>query len=153
MPEPTRTGLGPDALRRALLDNLACLQGRYPEIATPRDWYMALAYTVRDRMLARWVNTVKAYAAHHVKVVCYLSAEFLIGPQLANNLINLGIEANVRASLGALGQDLNVLLPLERRAGPWQRRSGSAGSLLPGFPGHARNSRHWLRHSLRVRHF
>ena len=117
MPEPTRTGLGPDALRRALLDNLACLQGRYPEIATPRDWYMALAYTVRDRMLARWVNTVKAYAAHHVKVVCYLSAEFLIGPQLANNLINLGIEANVRASLGALGQDLDALLPLEEEPG------------------------------------
>ena len=117
MPESTRTGLGPDALRRALLDNLACLQGRYPEIATPRDWYMALAYPVRDRMLARWVNTVKVYAAHHVKVVCYLSAEFLIGPQLANNLINLGIEANVRASLGALGQDLDTLLALEEEPG------------------------------------
>ena len=48
---------------------------------------MALAYSVRDRMLERWVGTVKAYAARDVKVVCYLSAEFLIGPQLGNNLM------------------------------------------------------------------
>jgi glycogen phosphorylase len=117
MTEPTRFGLGPDALQRAVLDNLACLQGRYPEIATPQDWYMALAYTVRDRMLARWVNTVQDYAARHVKVVCYLSAEFLIGPQLASNLINLGIETSIRGALRALGQDLDALLPLEEEPG------------------------------------
>src|SRR5262245_31620761 len=117
IPEPVRTGLGADALRAALLDNLVCLQSRYPEIAKPHDWLMALAYTVRDRMLARWVSTVQAYAAQPVKVVCYLSAEFLIGPQLGNNLINLGIETNVREALGSLGQDLDALLAIEEEPG------------------------------------
>jgi hypothetical protein len=58
--ELTRTGLGADALRRAVLENLACLRARYPEIASPHDWYMALAYSVRDRLLARWVSRAKA---------------------------------------------------------------------------------------------
>ena len=105
-PEPTRTGLAADTLQRAVLDNLGYLQARLPELATAHDWYMALAYSVRDRMLARWHNTVRTCAAHDVKVVCYLSAEFLIGPQLGNNLINLGIEANARQAMAALDQEI-----------------------------------------------
>ena len=116
-PEPTRSGLAVATLQRAVLDNLACLQGRFPDIATPYDWYMALAYSVRDRMLARWVSTVRAYAAPDAKVVCYLSAEFLIGPQLGNNLVNLGIEASAREAMAALDQDLDKLLALEEEPG------------------------------------
>jgi starch phosphorylase len=115
--EPTRTGLAADTLRRAVVDNLMCLQARYPAIATPHDWYMALAYSVRDRMLARWVSTAQAHAERDVKVACYLSAEFLIGPQLGNNLVNLGIEANARAAMRALDQDLDALLALEEEPG------------------------------------
>ena len=115
--EPTRTGLSADTLQRAVLDNLAYLQARLPEIATPHDWYMALAYSVRDRMLARWVSTVRAYAAGDVKIACYLSAEFLMGPQLGNNLVNLGIEEAARAAMRSLGQDLDVLLALEEEPG------------------------------------
>jgi starch phosphorylase len=104
-------------LQRAVRDNLVCLQARYPDIAAPRDWYMALAYSVRDRMLERWASTVQAYAARDVKVACYLSAEFLIGPQLGNNLLNLGIEPNAREAMRALGQDLDALLDLEEEPG------------------------------------
>jgi starch phosphorylase len=50
---------------------------------------MAVAYTVRDRLLHRWINTIETYLKQNVRVVCYLSAEFLMGPQLANNLVNL----------------------------------------------------------------
>ena len=57
--EPTRTGLSPDTLARALRDNLYYTQGRMPEVATPHDWYAALAYTVRDRLLQRWIKTVQ----------------------------------------------------------------------------------------------
>jgi len=116
-PEPTRTGLSVEALRRAVLDNLACLQARYPDIATIYNWYMALAYSVRDRMLARWVSTVETYATQDVKVACYLSAEYLIGPQLGNNLINLGIEASAREAMRLLGQDLDALLEFEEEPG------------------------------------
>ena len=113
----TRTGLSADALQRATLDNLAYLQGRYPDIATPHDWYMALAYSVRDRLLARWIATTAAYARHDVKVVCYLSAEFLMGPQLGNNLVNLGIEHAAAKAMDALGQDLGAMAALEEEPG------------------------------------
>ena len=116
-PEPTRSGLHAETLRRAVLDTLVCLQGRIPSIADAHDWYMALAFTVRDRMLERWASTVRTYAAQDVKVVCYLSAEFLIGPQLASNLLALGIEANAREAMAALGQDLDALIALEEEPG------------------------------------
>jgi glycogen phosphorylase len=115
--EPTRTGLAADTLQLAVLDNLTCMQAKLRELATAHDWYMALAYSVRDRMLARWVNTVETHGAGTVKIACYLSAEFLIGPQLGNNLVNLGIEANARAAISALGQDLDALLALEEEPG------------------------------------
>jgi starch phosphorylase len=115
--EPARTGLSVMALQQAVLDNLMYLQARFPAIATPFNWYMALAHSVRDRLLERWVNTTKAYTAPDVKVACYLSAEFLIGPQLGNNLVNLGIEQNAREAMRALGQDLDTLLELEEEPG------------------------------------
>src|SRR5262245_3042614 len=128
--EPTRTGLSADALQHAIVDNLEYVLARYPEIATPHDWYMALAYSVRDRMLSRWVKTVETYIASDVKVACYLSAEFLIGPQLGNNLSNLGIEANARSAMRALGQDLDALVALEEEPG---LGSGGLGRLAACF--------------------
>ncbi|HSV57712.1 MAG TPA: glycogen/starch/alpha-glucan phosphorylase, partial [Variovorax sp.] len=116
-PETTRTSLSVEALRQAVVDNLACLQARFPAIATPHDWYMALAYSVRDRMLDRWVRTAQSHARSQVKVACYLSAEFLMGPQLGNNLINLGIEGSARGAMRALGQDLDALLEIEEEPG------------------------------------
>ncbi|WP_028208999.1 glycogen/starch/alpha-glucan phosphorylase [Paraburkholderia nodosa] len=115
--ESARSGLSIDALQRGVLDNLVCLQARTPGIATPHDWYMALAYSVRDRMLARWAATIQTYAERDLRVACYLSAEFLIGPQLGNNLVNLGIEDNARHAMQALGQDLDELLALEEEPG------------------------------------
>lgn len=115
--EPARSGLGVEALRRDIVDNLICLQGRYPEIATPHDWYMALAFAVRDRMMTRRVATTHAYVASGARVACYLSAEYLIGPQLGNNLINLGIQHNARDALAALGLDLDTLIGIEEEPG------------------------------------
>ncbi|GAB7522662.1 glycogen/starch/alpha-glucan phosphorylase [Paraburkholderia sp. 2C] len=115
--EPARSGLGVDALQRDIVDNLICLQAGFPETATLHDWYMALAYSVRDRMMTRRVATTRAYVAHNAKVACYLSAEFLMGPQLGNNLINLGIESHVRNALQPLGVDLDALLAIEEEPG------------------------------------
>ena len=55
-----RTGSGADVIARALIDNLRCLQGKLPHYATRNDWYMALAYTVRDRMIDRYIRTLEA---------------------------------------------------------------------------------------------
>src|SRR5262245_60008501 len=103
--ESPRTGITADAIRRSVLDSLVYMQGHSTRFATPNDWYMALAYSVRDRLLAHWVATASAIGRRDVKITCYLSAEFLIGPQLVNNLINLGIEDATREALRALDQD------------------------------------------------
>jgi starch phosphorylase len=77
-----RTGLAADAIAVALIENLHCLQGKLPQHATCNDWNMALAYTVRDRMMERYVATVGSIAEANTdaKAVAYLSAEFLTGP-------------------------------------------------------------------------
>ncbi|MDE1187805.1 MAG: glycogen/starch/alpha-glucan phosphorylase [Pantoea sp.] len=108
--------IGP-AFQHDVVRNLICRQARYPDIATPQDWYMALSFTVRDRMLESWVASTKNYAEHNVKVACYLSAEFLIGPQLGCNLLSLDLEDDARQALHALGQDLDELLALEEEPG------------------------------------
>ena len=115
--EDDRTGLSVETLRRAFADNLFYIVGRYPTAASPNDFYMALAYTVRDRILQRWLSTIQLYRQQEVKVVCYLSAEFLIGPQLANNLINLNIYDQVREAIAASGLNLNDLIEQEEEPG------------------------------------
>ncbi len=115
--EDDRTGTSQETLRRAMLDNLFYVQGKFPAIATTYDYYMGLAYTVRDRLLHRWVNTLKTWLHKEVKIVCYLSAEFLMGPQLGNNLLNLGLEDSVRQAAEASGQDLDELLVQEEEPG------------------------------------
>jgi starch phosphorylase len=112
-----RTALGADALAQSFLDNLLFVQGRSRERATVNDLYMALAHTVRDRLVERWTSTVSNYQAEDVRVVCYLSAEFLTGPHLANNLINLGIFDEAEQAMRKLGIDLNVLIEQEEEPG------------------------------------
>jgi starch phosphorylase len=112
-----RTALGAEALAQSFLDNLFFVQGRSVERATVNDLYMALAHTVRDRILERWISTLKSYQAQDVRVVCYLSAEFLTGPHLGNNLINLGIYDETEQAMRQLGIDLNVLIEQEEEPG------------------------------------
>jgi starch phosphorylase len=121
LPEATRLAEDPlvscDALKRAFLDHLFCVQGKTPALATRHDYYMALAYTVRDRMMHRWISTAETYASHGSRTVAYLSAEFLIGPQLGNNLVSLGLLEQVRAAVAELGFDLEELLECEDEPG------------------------------------
>lgn len=115
--EDDRTGLNPETLRRAIADNLYYIQGKFPEIATLYDYYMAVSYTVRDRLLHRWINTVRTYREQDVKVVCYLSAEYLPGPHLENNLINLGIYKQAQQAVETSGLDLKSILAQEEEPG------------------------------------
>lgn len=115
--ERTRTGRSVDVLKRAILDNLFYVQGRYPDVATKNDWYLALAYTIRDRMLHRWIATSQTYKNTQARTVCFLSAEYLTGPQLGVNLINLEIWDNVHAALRELGLDFDELLDQEPEPG------------------------------------
>ncbi|PWT93433.1 MAG: glycogen phosphorylase [Blastocatellia bacterium] len=106
-----------ESIKQDILDHLFYSQGRLPELATPNDWYMALALTVRDRLLDHWIKTVRTLMRSDVRVVSYLSAEFLIGPQLGNNLINLGIHDQVKQAATDLGLDLERLMDKEEEPG------------------------------------
>ena len=112
-----RASLDKRDLRRSFLDNLLYVQGKFPKLATHTDYYLALAYTVRDRLMQRWISTASAYTDQASRTVCYLSAEFLMGPHLGNNLINLGIYDEAAAMVRELGLKLEDLLYQEEEPG------------------------------------
>jgi starch phosphorylase len=115
--DAVRTGLGVEAIKRDLLDNLFYIRGRFAAVATTNDYYLALAYTVRDRLLHRWVSTSSTYHRQQVRTVAYLSAEYLPGPHLGNNMLNLGITEKVRQATAELGLDLDELIDKEEEPG------------------------------------
>jgi glycogen phosphorylase len=112
-----RTSLTKEALKNTFLDNLYYVQGKFPALATKNDYYMALAYAVRDRMLQRWISTASMYTKSASRTVAYLSAEFLMGPHLGNNLINLDIFERVKQCVTELGFNFEELLRQEEEPG------------------------------------
>jgi starch phosphorylase len=111
--EDDRTGMSVATLKRAFLDNLFYLQGIDRSQASLYDYYMALAFTIRDRLLHRFLKTVATYKQEEVKVVCYLSAEFLMGRHLGNNLINLGLYDKIDEVMTEFGLDLDEIIEQE----------------------------------------
>ena len=112
-----RTGLDAEDLREAIADHLRYSIGRPAAALQPEHYYRALALAVRDRMQDNRVASTQTSLDLGRKVTCYLSAEFLMGPQLGDNLLNLGIEDAARAALQALGQDLDEVLACEEEPG------------------------------------
>ncbi len=118
MVDHVRTGKTPAELKQAILDNLYYVQTRIPELATTNDWYMAVAYVVRDHMMNDWIQSFGRVRGTRNRIVSYLSAEFLIGPQLGNNLLNAdGIRDSIDLALKDLGQSLDKLLAHEPEPG------------------------------------
>jgi len=113
----TRCGLSVADLKQAFLDNLLCALGRVPMVATRNDLYAALALTVRDRLFNQSVHTLESYVERDARIVAYLSAEFLPGPHLANNLLNLGITEPTRQALAELDVNLDELIEQEEEPG------------------------------------
>lgn len=105
-----RTGMSPDVLEHAVLDHLyyTCAQDR--DSASTRDLYVAMAHAMRDRILHRWLATRRAYRAKKAKRVYYLSAEFLLGRLMAQNLLSLGLEGVAREVLSERGLSLERVL-------------------------------------------
>ncbi len=112
-----RTGSRIEDIKQSFLDNLFCSIGRVSSAATKNDLYTALALTVRDRVLKQGVRTLETYAQQDARVVAYLSAEFLPGPHLANNLLNLGIMDQARQAMEELAINLDDLFDQEEDPG------------------------------------
>ena len=107
----------PESIKRAFLDNLYYRQGQFPHLASKHDYYKALAYTVRDLMTQRWLSSSRTYTLEKSRTTCYLSAEFLLGPHLGNNLVNLGIYDVVKEAIEQLGLNFEQLLEEEEEPG------------------------------------
>ena len=112
-----RVGISRDDIKQSFLDNLFCGMGRPPMVTSLNDAYTALALSVRDRVFQHGIYTLKTYRQQDVRVVSYLSAEYLPGPHLANNLLGLGITGQTREALAELGIDLDELIGLEEEPG------------------------------------
>jgi starch phosphorylase len=112
-----RVGLDVDSIKQSILDNLYFDLGKLPQMATTNDWYIAVAYAIRDRMINRFVKTLHLLTDNNLKLVAYLSAEFLMGPHLANSLSSLGIYTETNDACSQLGLDLEHLIDSEVEPG------------------------------------
>ncbi len=115
----TDIALGGDsrAIRNDFVRKLFFQLAKFPGVATTNNHYLALAFAVRDRILHRWVRSARTYLEGEHRTVIYLSAEYLLGPQLAHNLLTLGIGAQVREAMSSLGLDLEELVEHEEEPG------------------------------------
>ena len=134
-------------IRQSVLDNLFSRLGKVPDAATQNDWYMALSYTVRDRMMQRWIETLQNFT-EDVTVVACLSSEFLTGPQLGSNLVNLGIHDQVSQAVKELGLDLARLMEQEEEPGLGNGEPRQTCSVLYGFTCNSRDSCNRIRGAL-----
>ena len=113
-----RTGLTSDDLFDGITEHLFFSQGASTSSPSDHDLYMALSYAVRDRLMARHLAYKDLQRQHPTKSVAYLSAEFLIGPQLGNNLLMLGIRQEAQDAMARFGvSNLDRILAVEEEPG------------------------------------
>ena len=115
--EDDRTGESVSTLARAIADNMFYVQGKFSGNATENDNYLAVAYTVRDRLLRRWIDSIENYIENDVRLVCYLSAEFLMGPHLHNNLLNLDLLEPMHKAVASYDIKLEDVIEQEQEPG------------------------------------
>src|SRR6476620_2954164 len=116
-PQNIRAGSTAAEIKQAFLENLRCGMGRVESVASPHELYLALAMAVRDRVFAHTAETMETYGGANARRVAYLSAEYLPGPQLANNLLNLGITEAAREAMQSLGYALDEIIAEEEEPG------------------------------------
>ena len=113
MPEDDRSGMDRMTLRRAVVNHLRYTLAKDVRSATVYDVYQALAHTVRDRLVHRWIHTVQQVREADCKRVYYLSAEYLLGRQLESNLLTLGLLDVAREGLAKYDIDLDQVIEEE----------------------------------------
>lgn len=116
--DEARTGMDIASLKKAVTEQLFFQQGKKAEFATLNDVYLAVSYAVRDRLMIRGLRTIDAVLKKKdARVISYLSAEFLMGPQLGANLIDLHIFEEMKQAVAELGFDLDQVIAQEQEPG------------------------------------
>jgi glycogen phosphorylase len=110
-------GMTDDQIRLGFLNNLEYNLAKDKFSTTPYDEFLSLSYTVRERLIERWITTRQQYHNHNVKRVYYLSMEFLMGRLLSNNILNLGLGDACDKAMKDLGIDIEDLIDQECDAG------------------------------------
>ena len=141
-----------EKLKRGFAYKLFYQQGVWTQNASLNDYYLAVSYTVRDRMQQLFINSIRALQEKETKIVCYLSAEFLMGPHLHNNLVNLDMFNQIAQAAEESGLDLQQIIDHEEEPGLGNGGLGQTGRLLHGFVVQPADPRYRLRHPLRIRH-
>mgnify|MGYP000203295225 CR=1 FL=1 len=103
-------------LIRSLANHLVYSVGKDTITATERDWFYTAAAVVRERLIERWMETMRSYYREDTKRVYYLSMEFLMGRAMMNSVLNLGCDKDFRAALDAMGLDFQAIREVEHDA-------------------------------------
>ncbi|MBN1220787.1 MAG: glycogen/starch/alpha-glucan phosphorylase [Anaerolineae bacterium] len=112
-----RNGKTAEAFEKALADNLYYTRGQAIYTASPYDVYTTLAYTIRDYLMERWRKTVDTYFETNPKFVFYLSAEYLLGRQLTQNMLYTGTTELARQALKEYDFGLDELIEFDYEPG------------------------------------
>ena len=109
-------GLDATSIKQSFVDRLTYSVAKDNITATERDWFFTAAYVARDRMIDRWMETMRNYYVNDAKRIYYFSMEFLMGRTLMNSLHNLGFDQQYRTALSDLGVDLDKVREVEQDA-------------------------------------
>jgi starch phosphorylase len=112
-----RAGTTAEEIAVSFLNHMTHTVGRPLESSSLIDKYHALSTVVRDRLMDQWLETIETYKQKDVRVLGYLSAEYLLGPHLQNDLLNLDLTAQVADALKGLGLDLKTIADEEPEPG------------------------------------
>ncbi len=115
--EETRKGMDVAAIQQSFANHLKYSLSKDQFTATVRDLYYALSLAVRERSIERWIKTQQLYHKNDVKRVYYISAEYLMGRALVNNLINLDMYSKTKEAIQELFFDFNDIAEQEPDAG------------------------------------
>ncbi|MCF8179385.1 MAG: glycogen/starch/alpha-glucan phosphorylase [Sulfuritalea sp.] len=104
LPELDHPSIDSESIRKSMYNRLVYTVGKDPITATDRDWFYAAAAVARERMVERWMETMRSYYEEDRKRVYYLSMEFLMGRTLTNCMLNICAEKEFRDALTALAE-------------------------------------------------
>jgi starch phosphorylase len=110
-------GMSQDNVRLGFLNNLEYCLAKDKYSLTPYSQFLSLAYTVRDRLIERWIISKQQYHEQNVKRVYYMSMEFLMGRLLSNNIMNLEMFKSCKDAMKDLSLDIEDIVDQEHDAG------------------------------------
>jgi glycogen phosphorylase len=113
----SRSGNSSESIKQGFLEHLKYTLGVDEYTTTDHDRFMALSYTIRDRLINQWIKTQQTHHNKNTKRAYYLSLEFLMGRAMGNNIINLQLKDTVSEVLTELGYSLEDLEDQEADAG------------------------------------